>query len=110
MSEKYQIIYSPQALDDLKGIYTYIAFSLNAAAAARKQVERIRSEIRSLSTMPERYALVQWEPWYGIGLRKMTVNNFVVFYLVEKGERTVTVVRILYGGMDIDAVFQESVK
>ena len=44
-----------------------------------------------------------------MGLRKMTVNNFVVFYLVEKGEHTVTVVRILYGGMDINAVFQESV-
>ena len=43
-----------------------------------------------------------------MGLRKLTVNNFVVFYLVEKEERTVTVVRILYGGMDIDAVFQES--
>lgn len=45
-----------------------------------------------------------------MGLRKMTVNNFVVFYLVEKEKRTVTVVRILYGGMDIDAVFQESVE
>ena len=45
-----------------------------------------------------------------MGLRKMTVNNFVVFYLVEKEECTVTVVRILYGGMDIDAVFQESVE
>ena len=101
MSEKYQIIYSPQALDDLKGMYTYIAFSLNTAATARKQVGRIRSEISSLSTMPERYAL-------DMGLRKMTVNNFVVFYLVEKEGRTVTVVRILYGGMDIDAVFQES--
>ena len=108
MSEKYQIIYSPQALDDLKGIYTYIAFSLNTAATARKQVGRNRSEISSLTTMPERYALVQWEPWYDMGLRKMTVNNFVVFYLVEKEERTVTVIRILYGGMDIDAVFQES--
>ena len=27
MSESYKIIYSPQALDDLKGIYSYIAFS-----------------------------------------------------------------------------------
>lgn len=109
MSERYQIIYSPQAIDDLKGVYAYISFSLNAADTARKQVGRIRSEIRSLSTMPERYALVQWEPWYGMGLCKMTVNDFVVFYLVEKGEHTVTVVRILYGGMNINAVFQESV-
>ena len=106
MSEKYQVVYSPQALDDIKGIYAYIAFSLNAVATARKQVERIRKEIRSLSTMPERYVLVQWEPWNDLGLRKMAVNNFVVFYLVKKREHMVTVVRILYGGMDIDAVFQ----
>ncbi len=29
MSEQYKVIYSPQAADDLKDIYSYIAFELS---------------------------------------------------------------------------------
>ena len=45
-----------------------------------------------------------------MGMRKMAVNHFVVFYRVEKENFTVTVFRILYGGMDIDAVLQETIE
>ena len=108
MSESYQVTYSPQALSDLKEIYSYIAFSLLAVTTAKNQINRIRKEIRSLAAMPERYAALDWEPWGSTGMRKMAVNHFVVFYRVEKENFTVTVFRILYGGMDIDAVLQET--
>ncbi len=58
MSEAHSIIYSPEALNDLRGIYSYIAFSLKVPGTAEKQVNRIRKEVRSLSSMPQRYALV----------------------------------------------------
>ena len=110
MSESYKVTYSPQALSDLKEIYSYIAFSLQTVTTAKNQINRIRKEIRSLSTMPERYAALDWKPWSNMGMRKVAVNNFVVFYRVEKEKFTVTVFRILYGGMDIDAVLQETME
>ena len=110
MSDSYKVTYSPQALDDLKGIYSYIALSLKAASTAQKLVNRIRKEIRSLNTMPERYALLELESWDYPAIRKLTVDNFVVLYTVEKNTKIVSAIRILYGGMNIDAILQEASK
>ncbi len=48
MTDQYEVIYSPAALEDLKAIYSYIAYELLADEAAKNQTERIRREIRSL--------------------------------------------------------------
>lgn len=61
MNGIYSVIYSPQALDDLREIYLYIAFALKVPDTAKKQVNRIRKEIHSLDFMPSRYSLVDWE-------------------------------------------------
>lgn len=58
MSEPYRIVYSPQALEDLKDIYAYISEELQVPDTARNQVNRIREKIRSLDFMPMRYASV----------------------------------------------------
>lgn len=52
MSEPYRIVYSPQALEDLKDIYAYISEELQVPDTARNQVNRIREKIRSLDFMP----------------------------------------------------------
>ena len=104
MSEAYSVIYSPEALNDLRGIYSYIAFSLKVPGTAEKQVNRIRKELRSLSSMPQRYAPVDWEPWHSMGMHKLPVDNFVVYYLADADTKSVTVVRIFYGGRDVESI------
>lgn len=100
MSGSYSVVYSPEAMDDLREIYSYIAFTLMVPETAEEQVNRIRKEIRSLDFMPSRYALVEWEPWQSMGMHKVPVDNFVVYYTVNDNSRTVTVIRIFYGGRD----------
>lgn len=46
MSDTYSIIYSSEAKDDLREIYSYIAYDLQAPETAEGQVNRIRKEIR----------------------------------------------------------------
>lgn len=101
MSEQYRIQYSPAALDDLKDIYAYLAYELKAPSTAKNQVNRINAEIGSLDFMPCRYEQVDWGPWKSMGMRKVPVNNFVVFYKVDLDAMTVTVFRIVYGGSDV---------
>lgn len=101
MSDIYSVIYSSEAIDDLREIYLYIAFTLKALDTAEKQVNRIRKEIRSLDFMPSRYSLVDWEPWKSMGMHKVPVDNFVVYYTVNDSDSTVIVVRIFYGGRDV---------
>ena len=104
MSDTYSVIYSPEAKDNLKEIYSYIAFELEAPDTAEGQVNRIRKEIRSLDFMPARYAIVDWEPWRSMEMHRVPVDNFVVYYAVDDQSRTVTVIRIFYGGRDAEGI------
>lgn len=104
MSDSYKVIYSPEALDDIRNIYSYIAFDLKVPDTAQGQVDRIRKEIRSLDFMPLRYAIVDWEPWRSMEMHKVSVDNFVIYYTVSTKSLTVTVIRIFYGGQDAENI------
>jgi hypothetical protein len=60
-----------------------IAVDRKEKGTAAKQVNRIRKSIRELGSMPARFVSVDWEPWTSMGMRKMPVNNYVVFYLID---------------------------
>lgn len=103
---QYKVIYTPKAKEDLKAIYSYIAFTLKEREIAKKQVNRIRTSIRDLDTSPERYTAVDWEPWSSMGMRKFPVNNYVVYYNVNHDGHIVTIIRIFYGGRDIEGIIR----
>lgn len=105
---KYEIILTEQADTDLRCIYEYIAFTLLEPGIAAGQLERIEKGIMSLDEMPERFREFEKEPWRSRGLRQMTVDNFIVFYIPETEDKTVNVIRIMYGGRDIDEQFKKT--
>ena len=104
MSAWYNIRYSPAAKKDIKNIYSYIALNLQVPDIAKNQVDRIRKEIRSLDFMPTRYSIVDWEPWQSMKMHKLPIDNFVVYYTVNSDTITVTIIRIVYAGMDIRSI------
>ena len=105
--ETYCVVYSPAAKEDIHSIYTYIAYELLAEQTAKNQINRIRETIHGLDILPERYEVVDWEPWISMGMRKVPVDNYVVYYMVDKGSRIVTIVRIFYSGRDVQSIIQE---
>lgn len=38
----------------------------------------------------------------------MTVDNYCVFYIPDRESRTVEVIRVLYGGSDVDRRLEET--
>lgn len=98
----YRVEYSQEALVDIKSIYTYISQILHAPLTARRQVNRIRKEIRDLEAFPTRYMLVEWEPWASMKMHRLPVDNYVVFYLVDEQAMAVKIVRIVYGGRNLE--------
>ncbi|WP_281678898.1 type II toxin-antitoxin system RelE/ParE family toxin [Eggerthia catenaformis] len=108
MTDSYKVGYSINALDDLREIYAYIANELLIPETAAAQLGRIRKEVHSLDFMPTRYALVEWEPWHSMKIHQLPVDNFIVYYLVDDEERTVTIVRIFYGGRDIEGIINSN--
>lgn len=101
---KYKVMYSPQALLDIKSIYDYISKKLYAAQSARNQVNRIRKEIRALDILPTRYSLVEWEPWASMQMHKLPVNN----YIVDEQKQNVNVIRIVYGGRILEKLAESN--
>ena len=59
------------------------------------------SAARSLDALPGRHPVVDWEPWQSMGMHRFTVEDFLLFYLIDQSTRTVTLVRIVYGGRDL---------
>lgn len=102
MSDLYNVVYSSEALDDIRKIYSYIAYELQVPDTALNQVNRIRKKIRSLDFMPMRYTIVEWEPWKSMQMHKLPVDNYIVFYLADSDTMTVTIIRIVYGGQNIE--------
>ena len=86
----------------------YIANELLVPETATAQLGRIRKEVRSLDSMPARYALVEWEPWHSMKMHQLPVNNFIVYYLVDDEQMVVTVVRVFYGGRDIEEIINSN--
>ena len=107
MNKSFRIIYSADALDDLRDIYSYIAFNLMAKSTAKNLVSRIRSEISSLKSMPERYPLAEWEPWHSMGVRTLLVGNYIAYYHPNLENNTILIARIFYGGRDIENIIRE---
>ncbi len=106
MNDAYSVYYSPEAEEDLSGIYIYIAQDLKAPDAANGQIDRIRKKIRSLDFMPARYGIVDWEPWKSMGMRRVPVDNFLVYYAVNDENHFVMVIRIFYCGRDVEEIIR----
>ena len=99
----FKIKITEQAEKDLRGIFEYIAFELKSVQNASGQLDRLEKNIMGLSSMPERFRAYDREPWHSRGLRVMPVDNYIVFYIPNHETETVTVIRVMYGGRDVDS-------
>lgn len=97
----YSVQISAQAEQDLRSIFEYIAYELQSVSNASQQLKRLEDSILSLDQMPNRNPAYRKEPWYSRGLRVMSVDNYLVFYIPDTATQTVTVIRVMYGGRDI---------
>ncbi len=104
----WKIQYSNQARQDLQAIYAYIAFELIVPETAAKQVNRIIKAIRTLDNMPERFKVYEKEPWQSQNLRYFPIDKYLIFYLTNKETDTVNIVRIIYGGRDLNSQLNET--
>ena len=99
---KYDVRLSKQAETDLRDIFEYIAFELLAPENAASQLDRIEKKILSLSDFPEKFRLYEREPWKSRNTRIVPIDHYVIFYILNKENAVVTVIRVMYSGRDID--------
>jgi len=96
----YSVHISELAESDLKEIGRYIVEELLEPTLALKLVDKIGDAALSLEEMPQRNALVADERLSTAGIRKLLVDNYIIFYVISEKEKTVMVIRILYARRD----------
>ena len=97
--KQYTVQITDKALVDMEEIYTYIAEQLLAPESAIGQYNRIAEAIQNLNVFPERVRIMESEPEHTMGLRRLSIDNFSVFYVIE--DNRVVVTRVLYSASDI---------
>ena len=101
MSE-WKVVLTPEFKQEFKDIYAYIAEILLVPETAKKQVRRILDQVEKLNEMPNKFSLIEKEPWRSRGLRKLMVDNYIVFYYPNEQTKEVVVFHVFYGGRNID--------
>lgn len=104
----FDVKYTSRALNDLDSIYEYISNELHEPVIAASMVNLIRAEIRKLNEMPMRFKLYDDEPWHSQGIRCFNVKKYMIFYLTDEKNKTVTIISIMYGGMNIQEQLNEN--
>ena len=98
--KKHSIFMTHTATEDLKSIASYIANELREPSIAKKLVGNIKEVVMSLEQMPTRYSLLHDANLAVQGIRKIMVDNYIVFYIVYEKDQVVTIVRILHSRRD----------
>ena len=73
---------------------------------AIRMLDTLEKEILSLSTLPNRVALTEEEPWHSAGIRKIPVKNYLVYFWVNEERKKVQITAVVFGQRDQRNVLQ----
>ena len=89
------VIYAPEADDDLFGIVESIA--RDKPEAAHEWLRKIRETCETIAPQPE---MGELRPGFGVpGARSFSVGNYVIFFRAT--ERGIEVSRVIHGSRDM---------
>ena len=98
--KQYEVKITKMAYGHMQEIVRYISNELFAPEAADNLLDKFQESIKGLSEMPERYSLVDEEPWKGEGFRKIIVKNFLIYFWIDETNDKVQVTGVIYGRRD----------
>lgn len=93
---EYKVIIEFLAERDLHGLLYYITDTLKEPVMARRVYTSIKEQILTLKSLPLRHSVVQEQPYATKGVRKLLVENYIAFYIIDEEKCEVHILRILY--------------
>ena len=100
MSDTYKIIILPEAQQDIRNIVLYIANELGSPQAALNLQQNFIDEINKLSFMPKSIKPIDEQLWGALGVRKILVKNYYIYFIVDDTAMEVKVIAAIYTKMD----------
>ncbi len=98
MAKKYNVNITFNAKTDLEHIFFYIAEdNINNA---KKFILELEEKIYTLETMPERFALISENIFFGTNYRQITCKKYRVIYKIS--DNSVFIMRVIHGANLLD--------
>ena len=99
-NELYKIRYTPLAYGDLDSIDSYISETLCNESAAERLLDKIEKAAGQLKQFPRMGSEVE-DPYLSAkGYRKLVVDNYLLFHLIDDAQKEVIVMRVIYGARE----------
>lgn len=100
MAVVYEVKITAQAESQMAEIVDYITNELFVPDAAENLLTKLERSILGLSRFPEKHQLIEEELWRSEGVRKIVVNNFLVYFWIDKNQKKVQVFAVIYEKRD----------
>ena len=93
----YSVHFTKIAMHDLDDIYRYISEELFTDNVAIEMLKRIENSIMQWREFPKMGSRVRDEYLRMKGYRKIIVDSYITFYIVNDEKEKMIIMRILYG-------------
>lgn len=97
MESRYQVIIEKYAKEDIKSIFDYISNTLFNKGAAISFIQNIENKFASISLFPRSAPLINNEYIENKNIRKLCIDNYIAFYLIDEANKMVRIIRVISG-------------
>lgn len=106
MEFKYSYRFTQSAQQDLDEILHYISVDLANPIAAQNLGRKIFERIDMLRVFPDSCERVENEFLSDKTVRKLLIDNYILYYKAHHNEKIITIVRIVYGKRNLDEILK----
>ena len=103
MSEKqYEVMVTPFAETAIQSQEDYLRFTLYSDQAADHWLDMMEHVLMDLAFLPERYPIIDREPWHSERVRYHVVEGYIVYFWIAEKKKTVYLVDVISQRLDQD--------
>ena len=106
MECKYSYRFTGKAEQDLDEILHYISIDLSNPGAAQNLGRKIFDAIDAVRAFPDSGAPVNNEFLSDKSVRRLLVENYIIYYKAHYDEKIISILRIVYGKRNLDEILR----
>ena len=107
MESKFKYQFTQRADADLDDIVGYMTVELSDSKAASDFVDKLQQAIEETRLFPKGGFPVDNEYLPNTEIRKKKVDSYVMYYLPDFEEKTIYILRIVYGKRNMDEILRQ---
>ena len=96
MEKLYDVRITPHAEQSMQEIASYIAVDLMAPQTAVKLLRALKKAVDSLEMFPGHIHLTPEEPWHNLGIRRLVVKNYYIYFWIDEANLRVHITDVIY--------------